>query len=302
MASKKKDRRFSSAKRVKLKKASAGAKRTELKKAIADTAPKLRKVELETSEDVGIPKCPEGPGFMALTAAAHWIASQGGTLAVGKGEQFWKQAFGDLLAHIASQHIEVIGRRGTGNESVPAVLFAGIRVLYPYSDPDRSILNTMFGKEPVLNCSPFTEDEEQWQEINDKLYASGRDDVPQWTHLQVKKSDVIRFWPAKTTTQEPGVVEAATSTPVTAREPEQAARENEPADLSLAATMTRLKRNREKLDDVKKQLRAMIDAGKMTVDELGRNKDSYGAQFGVSPSTYYNAAREVRKELGQKKN
>jgi DNA-binding GntR family transcriptional regulator len=52
---------------------------------------------------------------------------------------------------------------------------------------------------------------------------------------------------------------------------------------------------------VKEQLRARIDAGKMTVDDLGRYKESLGAEFGVSPSTVYNAALELRKELEQKK-
>ena len=294
MASKKKDRRFSkragqSAKRVKLKKASARTKRTELKKATAETAPKLRKVELETSEDVGIPKCPKGPGFMALTAAAHWIASHGGTLSAGKGAQFWKPALDDLLTHIASQHIEVIGRRGTGNESVPAILFAGIRVLYPYSDPDSDppLLDTMFGEEPVLNCSPFTEDEEQWQEINDKLYASGRDDVPQWTHLQVKKSDVIRFWPAKTTTQEPGVVEATTSTPVTA---------------SAQQAKQKLKPEARERERVKAAMRKGVEDGKWTYKELRRNKLAWAKQFKTGQTTAYDAALELeREELAKRK-
>jgi hypothetical protein len=223
---------------------------------------------------------------MALTAAAHWIASQGGTLAVGKGEQFWKPAFGDLLAHVASQHIEMIGRRGAGNESVPTVLFASIRVLYPYSDPDHRLLETMFGEEPVLDCSPFTEDEEQWQETNDRLYASGRDDDPQWTHLQVKKSDVTRFWPTRR--RESGVVEPTTSTPVTAPAPQRAKQKLKPEA-----------RERER---VKAVMRKGVEEGKWTVKALRRNKLAWAKEFKTGQTTAYEAALELEgEELAKRK-
>jgi hypothetical protein len=158
----------------------------------------VTEAEFELNGDFGTPTRPDGPGFMPLTEAAHWIASKGGIVSVEIGEQIWKPAFDDLLAHIASQDVEVIGRRGAGNESVPARLFARIRVVYPYSDLP---LHTMLGDEPYLDCYPFVDDDHWQREFNDKLYASGRDQ-PQWTHLQVKKSDVARLWPFELTPQE----------------------------------------------------------------------------------------------------
>jgi hypothetical protein len=82
-----------------------------------------------------------------------------------------------------------------------------------------------------------------------------------------------------------------TSTPISAATPEG----------QNPTPRERLKPAAAKRDDVKKQLQAKIDAGKMTFDDLGRNKESLGAEFGVSPSTAYNAALELRKELEQKK-
>jgi hypothetical protein len=135
---------------------------------------------------------PEGADYMPLTAAAHWIASKGGTVSIGSGEEFWKPAFDDLLGRITSPEVEVIGRRGSGNESVAGHLFARIQIAYPYSElPVRMIL----GDDSYLDCYPFVDDE--WhRSVNDKLYVSGREEPP-WTHLQVRKSDIRRFWPFK---------------------------------------------------------------------------------------------------------
>jgi hypothetical protein len=141
--------------------------------------------------DVGPPMRPEGADYMPLTQAAHWIASKGGTESIGSDEQLWKPAFDDLLARIASGEVAVIGRRGAGNESVPGHLFARIDVAYPYSDPE---FGPLLRDDPYLDCYPFV-DENDWQrESNDKLYASGRE-APQWTHLQVRKSDIMHRWP-----------------------------------------------------------------------------------------------------------
>jgi len=126
---------------------------------------------------------------MPLTEAAHWIASKGGTLAIGIAEQFWKPAFDELVARIESEDVKVIGQRGAGNEDVPVHLFSRIRIAYPYFDLPFSML---IGDGPYLDCSPFVDDDHWQREFNDKLYSSGR---AQWTHLQVRKSDIARSWP-----------------------------------------------------------------------------------------------------------
>jgi hypothetical protein len=147
----------------------------------------------EPNNDAGPPMLPNGPGYMPLTSAAHWIASKGGTVSTGNDEQLWRPAFDDLLGRITSREVEVIGRRGAGNESVPGHLFARIQVAYPYSD---LLVRTLLGDNAYLDCYPFVDDDQWQRESSDKLYASGRGE-PQWTHLQVRKPDIVRFWPFK---------------------------------------------------------------------------------------------------------
>ena len=51
----------------------------------------------------------------------------------------------------------------------------------------------LFGDEPHVRCYPFI-DEEHWRrEFNDKLMVDRS--LPEFTHLEVKKSDVARLWP-----------------------------------------------------------------------------------------------------------
>jgi hypothetical protein len=147
----------------------------------------------EPNNDAGPPMFPDGPGYMPLTSAAHWIASKGGTTSIGTEEQFWRAAFDDLLARIASGDVAVIGRRDGLNEFVPGHLFARIRISFPYSELS---VETLLGDAPYLDCVPLVDDEDWQRESNDKLYLSGRGE-PQWTHLQVRKSDIARLWSFK---------------------------------------------------------------------------------------------------------
>jgi hypothetical protein len=153
----------------------------------------------EPINDPGPPLPPDGPGYMPFTPAAHWIASKGGTISIGTDEQFWSAALNDLLAHIASEDVDRTGRKNGLTERVPGRLFAGIRVSFPYSELS---LETLLGDAPYLDCVPFVDDEHWQRGSNDKLYFSGGRPTGDWTHLQVRKTDIARLWPLSSFTSE----------------------------------------------------------------------------------------------------
>jgi hypothetical protein len=80
---------------------------------------------------------PNNVAYMPLFEAAYWIAIEGGSLPINvRDPQAWAPAFHNLLMKIAAGQVEIIGRpNGAGiPESIPARVFASIRVSYPYCD------------------------------------------------------------------------------------------------------------------------------------------------------------------------
>jgi hypothetical protein len=144
------------------------------------------------TKTIGPPVKPEGGGYMPLSQAAYWIATNGGTKSVDVDDQAaWKHAYDELLAHITSNDVQIIGQSNDGmNEEINALLFAGLRVSYPYHDTPSELL---FGSEPYIESWPFIDDEHWRKGFNDKLVPP-RGGKRRWSRLQVKKEDVRRIW------------------------------------------------------------------------------------------------------------
>ena len=137
------------------------------------------------------PVAPEGGGYMPLSQAAYWIATNGGTKPVDVNDQAaWKHAFDELLPHITSNDVQIIGQNSDGNEVIDGFRFAGLRVSYPYHDIPSELL---FGSEPYIESFPFIDDEHWRRGFNDKLVPP-RGGKRGWSRLQVKKEDVRRIW------------------------------------------------------------------------------------------------------------
>jgi hypothetical protein len=141
--------------------------------------------------EVEPPIGPKERTHMPLSAAAHWIASEGGAISITADEKWWRPAFEKLLAAIVSGRLEVGGRRSGLPETIPKAVFVGIPVAYPCSP---NSLHLWTGDGPYLDCGLFI-DEADWQETGgDKLFQSGRHAGAEWTHLQVPSSAVARLW------------------------------------------------------------------------------------------------------------
>jgi hypothetical protein len=140
------------------------------------------------------PVVPDGNGTMSLTAAAHWIASEGGRLTITDAhENEWLLAFNDLISaiHRAKLNFNLVGRsRHSGKyESVPAT--------YLNDRPSEFQFLSTSARNPRLSEAPDAEDFLKFSfdwggRHNDKLYVAG---LPEWTHLQVNMAAVAASWP-----------------------------------------------------------------------------------------------------------
>ena len=133
---------------------------------------------------------PDGAGYMDLTYAACWIATNGGRVSFFyRDKAVWQSAFEKLLPAVTSSEIEIIGRQ---NGRLPAQIngayFASITVEYPYQDEVH--LNQMFGERPYIKCWRGWDDERE--RSIDELWIGDR---KLYSHLQVRKEHVFKFWP-----------------------------------------------------------------------------------------------------------
>jgi hypothetical protein len=133
---------------------------------------------------------PHGPGYMPLYCAAQWIATKGGSLDFDPPRvEYWKPAFDELLAQIASENVKTVGIRSGEREIVPAHQFAGCTVDYPFSDVPLSLC---LSETIYLSSCPYFDDDHWQLQFNDSL--QNRFGI-KWSHLQVFKADIARIWP-----------------------------------------------------------------------------------------------------------
>jgi hypothetical protein len=159
------------------------------------------------SENLGPPRNPNLPGWMSISDAAYWIASEGGRISFDLNNlQKWQAAFYQLLSLISSSQISVIGRRhGRGlAAAVPGASFSGIAVDYPYSD---SPMDLLLCERPHLQCYGIVDDEHWEKAFNDCLMSDDRH-VPEYSHLQVRNSDLAKEFPFS-----PAIKSSTTTTP-----------------------------------------------------------------------------------------
>jgi hypothetical protein len=145
---------------------------------------------------------PVPAGYVPLCAALHWIMTSGGTRPVAlDDEAAWTSSVEKLFPLICGGEIELIGLPCGQplTERIPGHALTLVRVLPPLHDQ----LGDMLVNSPShIACSPFM-DEEHWSRgFNDQLCQSGRVSAA-WTHLQVRKADVLSRWPKPAPTVKP---------------------------------------------------------------------------------------------------
>ena len=144
----------------------------------------------EASSSLPVLMTPDGFGYMPLSCAAQWIATEGGHRDFDPVDEiFWREAFDKLLGAISSEKIRVVGTRKGAREPVPGFNFANIVVDYPYSEPS---LDVMTSESVYLRCYPYIDDEHWRRGFDDALINRQKDC---WTQLQVEKGDIRDLWP-----------------------------------------------------------------------------------------------------------
>jgi hypothetical protein len=137
--------------------------------------------------DTKAPERPDGDGVMPLFCAAHWIATEGGRRTFDPADtEIWRPAFRDLLDAIVSGRIPVLGMVEGQSEFIPAHLFAGMKVAYPFT---QTPLPLIFSNELVLHSRPSLSEENS---SDDALVYRGR---YRWQRLMVEKERVRSRWP-----------------------------------------------------------------------------------------------------------
>jgi hypothetical protein len=128
-------------------------------------------------------------GYVPLCAVLHWIMTEGGKTERNlEDRKAWANCVERLLPLISTGEIEIIGRPSTGPfQRIEHQIFAGI----PVSQPTQDSFSMITGVDPWISSMLYV-DAEHWNaDFNDQLYLF-KSGPASWTHLQVKKADVLR--------------------------------------------------------------------------------------------------------------
>lgn len=135
-----------------------------------------------------------GAGFVPLCAAVHWIMTGGGTRPSTINDSTgWHDSTEMLRALIASGEIELNGLpRGRAlTERLPGDALAIIRILPPLGNT----LDQIAPDAPShITCTAYVDADLWTKDFNDQLFERGKPGAT-WTHLQVRKSDILKRWP-----------------------------------------------------------------------------------------------------------
>ena len=142
---------------------------------------------------LGSPQSPAGGGYMALSDAAYWIATEGGTKSFFIREiTAWRRGYEGLATQIKNGNVVAIGREN--GESMPVAIagysFSGLRIRCPFetrpADPP-------FETAPHLDCAGPAAPTDWEGKYNDRLLRKNGE--VEFSHIEVRKLDVLKVWP-----------------------------------------------------------------------------------------------------------
>ncbi|MVT52536.1 hypothetical protein GPL17_18815 [Bradyrhizobium yuanmingense] len=143
-----------------------------------------------SSTQLGPPERPNGAGYMTLSKAVFWIATEGGERHFWvRDTVVWRDAIEKLTDQIAGEQVSTVGRQDESDlaQSLSPSIFAGLEIDAPYSSPSLSLL---VGDSPYLEVTPQLSPSE-WKNWNDRIHAKRRITV---SHIQVSRADIARLW------------------------------------------------------------------------------------------------------------
>jgi hypothetical protein len=135
-------------------------------------------------------------GYVPLCSAFHWIMTEAGQAVQHlQNSELWKVSVQRLLPLISTGEVQIIGTPNSGGapKEIEGAIFAGILV----SEPTGASFELITGAKPWISCIPYAGEEDWRTSCNDELFLDGSA-AAAWTHLQVKKADVLREFSAPT--------------------------------------------------------------------------------------------------------
>lgn len=131
-------------------------------------------------------------GYVPLSSAIYWIMTEAGNVSRYLNDtQSWEATVRRLTPLMSTGEVEVIGRNLSGQpQPLDRHLFAQI----PIGHPLRESFSLLFRDGPWISCTPYLDEEHWGRDFNDIMYLV-RATPPAFTHLQVKKSDILKHFP-----------------------------------------------------------------------------------------------------------
>jgi hypothetical protein len=139
-------------------------------------------------------------GYVPVCSVLLWIMTEAGLKSRHlEDAHSWEAAAARIIPLISTGEVQAIGKNGAGvPEIIDGVLFAGIEV----GDPMRDTFRRLHSDGPCIRCMPYI-DEEHWaHDFNDVMFLK-RNGPPSWTHLQVRKADVLQHFTFEANANEP---------------------------------------------------------------------------------------------------
>jgi len=133
---------------------------------------------------------PHRAGYMPLSSAAYWIASEGCSKSLFTNDEALFPAYKALCRHIADGSVNIIGYQGGASKPLPTEDTAGfgsLEITLPFHETPLSILS---GNDTYLAPSVPAGSESM-----DKLRKHKVGAV--WERLEVRCSDIAKFWPCE---------------------------------------------------------------------------------------------------------
>jgi hypothetical protein len=133
-----------------------------------------------------------GAAYVPLSLAICWVVTAGGTDRVSMQDRSsWQAASEKLMDRISDGGVEVVGRDAEQMmQALPRTAFVGLDVPHPLSVEFEHILSDV----THISCF-FFEDRKGWAKSFNDEYHLARKPEPIWTHLQVKRDQLLKFWP-----------------------------------------------------------------------------------------------------------
>jgi len=131
-------------------------------------------------------------GYIPLSAAAHWVATEGGT--IDAPNEALREGYRLIVQAVVDGRIEAIGTSDGLPAPIPGHVFASCRVRHPFDPLDDDVV---LSETVALICYAY---------VDDALWQSGFDDSlrnwngPRWRRISVKSADicaVFRYAAAK---------------------------------------------------------------------------------------------------------